>query len=174
MVSTNRIAAAMRTGRDRTSHEKALLVGKIFQLGSELAHPPPVVQAADEATVTLVSGDVQKLLLGNQRPEPGQVRVGVVAHDATDDPGQLTPLSFRKRLTVAGDRHQESCCGAGDGVRKELFRLGTGDDLAPGADDVGDPVPAHPDDVAPTADSGAFEVPRSCFHTATAYCNCRR
>src|SRR5437588_3591474 len=158
ITRANRIAEAIRTGLDLTRPANALLVREIFKFGGELTHPPPIVQAADEATVALVACDVQELLLGNQRPQPGQVRISAVAHDPADHARKLPPLAFRKRFAVAGDRHQERRRRARDGLRKELVRLGAGDDLAARADDVGDPVPAHPDDVASAADSGSFEV----------------
>src|SRR6266566_8180021 len=172
IASTKTAAEAMRTARDRTSEARVLLVGKIFKLGGELAYPSTVVETADEATVALVACDVQELLLSDQRPEPGQVRIRAVSHDPADHARKLAPLSLGQRFAVAGDRDQEGGRGPGDRVRKQLLRLGAGDDLAARADDVGDPVPAHPDDVATTADCRAFEVSGSCFHTATAYCNC--
>src|SRR5437899_4741738 len=171
ITRVNRIAEAMRTGLDLTRPANALLVGKIFKFGGELTHPPPIVQAANEATVALIACDVQELLLGYQRPQPGQVRISGVAHDPAYDSRQLAPLPFRRGFAVAGDRHHEGGRRARDGVRKELLRLGAGNDLAARADDVGDPVPAHPDDVASAADSGSFKVSRSCFHAATEYCN---
>src|SRR4029077_5535493 len=126
-----------------------------------------------EWAVPLVACDVQKLLLSDQRPEPGQVRISAVAHDPADHTRQLAPLSLRERFAIARDRHQEGGSSPRDRVRKQLLGLGASDDLASRADDVGDPVPAHPDDVATTADCRAFEVSGSCFHTATAYCNWR-
>src|SRR5438445_8236542 len=167
ITRVNRIAEAMRTGLDLTRPANALLVGKIFKFGGELTHPPPIVQAADEATVALVACDVQELLLGYQRPQPGQVRISAVAHDPADHACKLPPLPFREWFAVAGDRHQERRCGAGDSLGKELVRLGAGNDLPARADDVGDSVPAHPDDVASAADGGSFEVSGSCFHAAT-------
>src|SRR6266567_5517695 len=170
-TTANTTAEAMRTGRYRTTADSALLVGKIFKLGRELTHPPPVVEAANKTTITLVARDVHELLLSYQRPQPGQVRISAVAHDASDHARKLPPLAFGERFSIAGDGHQQRRGGAGDGLGQELFRLGAGDDLAPRADDVGNPVPAHPDDVAPAADSRAFEVSGSCFHAATEYCN---
>src|SRR5438309_2953786 len=94
MTSVNTMAKATRTARDRTSDEIDLLVREIFELRCELTHPPPVVQAAYEPSIALVSCHVQKLLLRDQRPEPGQVRISAVAHDAADNPGELAPLAF--------------------------------------------------------------------------------
>src|SRR6266436_2857090 len=172
IASTKTTAEAIRTTRDRTSDARALLVGKVFKLGGELAYPSTVVETADEATVALVAGDIQELLLGDQRPQPGQIRIGAVAHDPADHARQLAPLSLREGFAIARDRDQEGGRSPRDGLRKQLLRLGADDDLAARADDVGDPVPAHPDDVATAADCRAFEVSGSCFHTATAYCNC--
>src|SRR5439155_3804872 len=113
--------------------------------------------------------DVQELLLGDEGAKPRQVGVGVVAHDPADDAGELAPLALGKGLAVAGDRDQERGGGSRDGVGQDLFALGANDDLAPGADDVGDPVPPHTDDVATAAYSGAFEVPRPCVHCQAHY-----
>src|SRR5436309_6309689 len=158
MTATRRAARITRTGRERSGARMALLVRQVFELGRELAHPPPVVQAADEPAVPLVPGHIQELLLCDQRPEPGQVRICAVAHDPADDAGELAPLAFGERLAVARDRDEERRRGAGDRIREELFGLRPGDDLAAGADDVGDPVAANADDVATTSDGGALEV----------------
>src|SRR4030081_1962192 len=164
IARTNTTADAMRTGRARTRADTVLFVGKIFKLWGQLAYPPAIVQAADETTIALIARHIQKLLLRYQRSQPGQVRISAVAHDPTDHPGQLSPLPLRQRFAVSRDRHQQGSSGPGDCVGKELFRLGAGNDLAPGADDVGNPISAHPDDVAPAADSRAFEISGSCFH----------
>src|SRR5260370_9078713 len=119
--TTRRIEAAIRTGLESTSREIALLVGKSFKLGGQLASPRPVCQAADDATTTLIARHVQKLLLGYQRPEPGQIRVSAVAHDPAHHARKLPPLPFGERLAITGDRHQQSSRRAGDGVRQELF-----------------------------------------------------
>src|SRR5260370_27216108 len=110
--------------------------------------------------------------LGVQSREPGQLRIGPVALAPAAPARQLAPLSLRERFAIARDRDQERGRSPRDCLREQLLRLGADDDLAARADDVGDPVPAHPDDVATTADCRAFEVSGSCFHTATAYCNC--
>src|SRR5260221_640840 len=161
-ATTNRMAKRIRTGRKRS---QVLLVGEVFKFRGELAHPAPVVQAPDEAAVALVPSHVQELLLGDERAEAGEVCVRVVAHDAAYDSRQLTPLAFGQRLAVAGDGHQQRRGGAGDRVRQDLVRLRARDDLAAGADDVGNSIAAHADDVAPTADGGAFEVARTSFHS---------
>src|SRR5437762_1641635 len=159
------MAARMtRTGRVRTIPPMTSLVRQVFELGCKLAHPAAIVEPPDEATVALVSCHVQKLLLSDQRPKPREVRIGAVAHDPADHPGELAPLALGQRLAVAGDGHQQRCGRARDRVGEQLFGLGACDDLAAGADDVGDPITANADDVAATADSGAFEVARACFH----------
>src|SRR5438034_11777549 len=172
-AKTNTAAKKVRTIRVRNApaiaERRGLLVWKVFKFGGQLAHPPTVVEAADEARVPLVASDVQELLLSDEGAQPGQVGVRAVAHDPADDAGQLTPLAFRKRLSVARDRDQQSRGGAGDGVGEDLFGLGPGDDLAPGADDVRNAVPAHSDDVAARSYGRALEVSRPCFHCQAHY-----
>jgi len=94
MTREKMAAANIRTGRDRRKATKRLLVREIFQLWGELAHPATVVQAPDEATVALVSRHVQKLLLSDQRPKAGKVRICVVAHDPAHDSGEFAPLAL--------------------------------------------------------------------------------
>src|SRR5207247_2665679 len=122
-------AKKIRTARDfRTRASVARrpsLVGEIFKLRRQLANPPAVVEPADEASVTLVAGDVQELLLGDEGAESRQVGVGVVAHDPPDDAGELAPLALGKRLAVAGDRAQERRGGSRRGVRQDLFDIRT-------------------------------------------------
>src|SRR5438105_4166772 len=154
----------MRTGRDRTMRTMTSLVRQVFELGRELAHPTTIVQPSDEAAVPLVASYVQELLLCNQRPKAGQVRIRAVAHDSAYYAGQLAPLSLRERFAIAGDRHQQSGRRSGDGVGQQLFGFSAPNDLATRADDVGDAVSPDADDVATTAHSGAFEVARACFH----------
>src|SRR5439155_199319 len=71
---------------------RSLLVRKIFKLGRQLANPSAVVEATDEARITLVACHVQELLLGDEGAQPGQVGVRAVAHDPADDAGQLAAV----------------------------------------------------------------------------------
>src|SRR4029077_17013266 len=80
MTIARRTAANIRTGRARTKETNRLFVREIFQLGGELADPTTVVEPPNETTVALVSRHVQELLLRDQRPKPGQVRICVVSH----------------------------------------------------------------------------------------------
>src|SRR5713101_5373411 len=92
-ATTKRMAKRIRTARERSTLRE-LFVREVFKFRGELAHPAPVVQAADEAAVALVASHVQKLFLRDERAEPGEVCVRAVAHDAADDSRQLTPLPF--------------------------------------------------------------------------------
>src|SRR6266436_2431180 len=162
-----RMARACRTRA--SGPRRPSLVGKILKLRRQLAYPPAVVEPADEAGIALVAGDVEELLLRDEGPQPRQIRVGVVAHDPPDDAGELAPLALGQGLAVAGDRDQEGGCCSGDRVGQDLFALGARDDLPARADDVGDPISPHTDDVAAASHSGAFEIPRPCVHCQANY-----
>src|SRR5690348_14886822 len=152
IANTNIPAKKSRNTRERRAPPTALFpslfVRKIFKFGGQLTNPSAVVQPADEASIALVSSDIEKLLLCDQRPKAGKVGIRAVAHDAADHAGELAPLALGKGLAVASDRDQQGRGGARDRIREDLLRLRTGNDLAPGADDVRDPVPAYADDVA--------------------------
>src|SRR5690242_18880420 len=149
--------------------EPRSLVRKIFKLRRQLANPAPVVEPADESGVALVAGDVEELLLRDERAQARKVGVGAVAHDAADHPRELAPLAFGERLPVAGDGHQQRGGGAGDGVGEDLLALRALDDLAARADDVGDTIATHADDVAAASDRGPFEISRPCVHCQAHY-----
>src|SRR5690242_9155303 len=166
-------AKKMRSARARsalpTGPISPLLVRKIFKFWSQLANPPAVVEAADEAGVALVASHIEKLFLGDQRAQSSEVGVGVVAHDPADDAGELAPLSLGQGLAVARDRDQQGGGRAGDRLGEDLLRLRPGDDLAPCADYVRDPISADADYVPAAADGRAFEVSRPCFHCQAHY-----
>src|SRR6266508_3395026 len=168
-----RAANMMWTTRERKAPARAprrpSLVRKIFKFRGQLAYPSAVVQTADEARVTLIARDVQELLLRDQRAQPREVCVGVVAHDAADDAGELAPLAFREWFAVTGDGDQQRGGRTGDGLGQDFLGLGPRDDLFAGADDVGDPVATHADDVAAAADRRALEISRPCVHRQAHY-----
>src|SRR6266851_5450457 len=166
-------AKKMRKTRERrapaTAPPALLLVRKIFKFRGQLADPSPVVEAANEAGVTLVAGHVQELLLRDERPEPGQIGVSTVAHDPADHAGELVPLTLRQGLSIPGDRDEKGGCGAGDGVGEDLFPLPARDDLAPGADDVRDAISANANNVPAASHSRPLEVARPCVHCQAHY-----
>src|SRR5665213_454251 len=174
ITSVKSAATTIRIGRDRRRETRELFVREVFQLGGQLAHPATIIEAPDEATVTLISCHVEELLLRNQRSKAGKVRIRVVAHDPANNAGELAPLAFRQRLAIAGDGDEQRGSGAGDRVGQKLLSLRPRDDLATGADDVCDPVTPHPDDVAPAPNRGAFEISRSCFHHRLPILVCRQ
>src|SRR5438105_4042924 len=171
-ATTKTKAKKMRTMRERRAPATAprrLLVRKIFKFRGQLADPSPVVEAANEAGVTLVAGDVQELLLGDERSEAGQVGVCAVAHDPADHTGELAPLALRQGLPIAGDRDQQRGGRTGDCLGEDLFPLRPRDDLAPGADDVRDAISANANNVPAAPYGGSFEVSRPCVHCHVHY-----
>src|SRR5207237_9269719 len=131
----------MLVERAPATASKRVLVRKTFKFRGQLADPSPVVEAANEAGVTLVAGDVQELLLGDERSEAGQVGVCAVAHDPADHTGKLAPLALRQGLPIAGDRYQQRGGRTGDCLGEDLFPLRPRDALPPGADHVPDLIP---------------------------------
>src|SRR2546421_2728414 len=89
-----------------------LFVRNVLQLGSQLADPAAVVETADEARVANVAGDIEELFLRDQRSEASEVGIRGVAHDASDDTRELSPLTLAERLAVPGDRDQQSGRGS--------------------------------------------------------------
>src|SRR2546430_7888614 len=122
-TTANTTAAGLRTPKRKTAAKKirntlvrraplnapagVLLVRKIFKFRGQLANPSTVVEPADKPRVALVASHVQELLLRDECPQPGQVGICGVAHDPTDDAGELAPLAFGKRLPVARNRDQQ-------------------------------------------------------------------
>src|ERR1700694_3855817 len=155
---------AIRRRIDRRGVPAELLVRYLVQDRGHLADPAAVVEAADEAAVARVAGHVHELLGRDQGPEPGEIAVLGVAHDPTDNPGQLAPLALGERLGVARDGDQEGRCGAGDRVRQHLLGLRPSDHLLALLDDQGDPIAPDADDVAAASHGCSFEVARPSIH----------
>src|SRR6266851_358823 len=152
-----------------TAPVRSLLVRKIFKLWCQLANPPAIVEAADETGVSLVASHIEELFLGDERAQTRKVRVRAVAHDPADHSCELAPLPLGERFAVARDRYQQGGRGAGDGLGKDLFGLCPSDDLAPGADDVRDPISPDADYVPAASHGRSLEVSRPCVHCQAHY-----
>src|SRR4029077_20949508 len=111
-IANAKIAAKkIRKTRERRAPPRApfpsLFVRKIFKFWRQLTNPATVVKPADEASIALISGHIEKLLLSYQRSKAGKVGISAVAHDASDDAGELAPLALGEGLAVACDRDQQ-------------------------------------------------------------------
>src|SRR6266850_1082883 len=120
----------------------------------------PLTGGADQTTATTTPAG---LMTATRKTKANRTRtgrpsslltIGLLVRKVFELRGKLAPLALRQGLTVAGDGDQQRRCGTRDRIGQDLLRLCARDDLAPGPDDVCDPISPDADDVAPTAYSG--------------------